>query len=237
MSPYLFHGIVRPERAQLSVRFALAFQYLTDKKGKAHVSIILNQLMAWIDSDDDWDIYTLKNVVKSIVQNRLAILGYLKGYAYELEIVRAINQSRGIDHVFGIDIPCITERNAAVDLEIEFSKVAAKISDAAGIFLDRCLNDLVSAMKHADDTGFYCYRAIESLRHHCAAVNRLAERDKARQWGQFRTASGCTEDDIRMIKLAADPLRHGGVMNVDDATRASLFLKTWDIVDGYLKNA
>jgi hypothetical protein len=88
-------------------------------------------------------------------------------------------------------------------------------------------------MKHADDTGFYCYRAIESLRHHCAAVNGLSDADKSDQWEKFREVSGCSEETLRAIKAAADPLRHGEVSGIDSEDRAKLFTSTWDVVDRY----
>lgn len=46
---------------------------------------------------------------------------------------------------------------------------------------------------HADDTTFYRYRAIESLRHHCAALHDLTAADKAKQWQEFRAVCGCDE--------------------------------------------
>ena len=91
-------------------------------------------------------------------------------------------------------------------------------------------------MKHADDTGFYCYRAIESLRHHCAAVHGLAAADKPIQWGKFREVSGCDEQTLRAIKVAADPLRHGEAVVAVDADRVRLFASTWDVVGRYLNS-
>ena len=89
-------------------------------------------------------------------------------------------------------------------------------------------------MKHADDTGFYCYRAIESLRHHCAAQNSLSNADKPRQWEKFREVAGCTKDTLRAIKEAADPLRHGQPVGATSDGRAKLFTATWGVVDAYL---
>jgi len=94
--------------------------------------------------------------------------------------------------------------------------------------------DLASAMKHADDTGFYCYRAIESLRQHCSAAHGLAASEKAKQWQKFRDVAGCDEQTLRAIKAAADPLRHGGVVGSNSEDRATLFTSTWGIVDAYL---
>jgi hypothetical protein len=90
-------------------------------------------------------------------------------------------------------------------------------------------------MKNADDTGFYCYRAIESLRHHCAATQDLSEAPKKDQWDKFREIANCDRAKLQFIKEAADPLRHGGISQaatVDERVR--LFLDTWDIVGAYL---
>jgi hypothetical protein len=235
MEPYLFSGVVLPERAQLSLSFSIGFSHVTSGiTGEAKVSIVLNQVAVWVDSEHAWDIHDLRNVVKNIVQTHLAMVGYLKGYAYDFEVTRVLNQSRGIDYVFGIDIPCLAERGRSVDLQDALAKLGAKTVGANGLFLHRCFSDLVSAMKHADDTGFYCYRALESLRHHCAALHGQSNADKSRQWEKFREIAGCTEDTLRAIKGAADPLRHGQPAGTTSDDRAKLFTTTWEVVDAYL---
>ena len=238
MEPYQFNGIVIPERAQLSLQFAVGFSHIVSGvSGLAKVSIVLNQLVVWVDSEHDWDIFDLRNVVKNIVQGELAMIGYLKGYAYDLEVTRVLNQSRNIDYVFGIDIPCLAERGNSLDLQDALLKLRAKTIGPNGIFLHRCFSDLVSSMKHADDTGFYCYRAIESLRHHCAAAHSLSAADKSKQWEKFRQVSGCDEQTLRAIKAAADPLRHGEVHGSSSEDREKIFTTTWGVVDGYLNGA
>jgi hypothetical protein len=236
MEPYVFYGVVRPERAQLSIQFALNFAHLASGvSAHAKVSIILNQVVVWVDSDHKWDIHDLRNVVQNIVQSHLAMVGYLRGYAYDCEITRVLNQFRDIDYVFGIDVPCLADRVKSADLHEALMKLRVKTEGVNGIYLQRCFSDLVSAMKHADDTGFYCYRAIESLRHHCAAVNALSAAHKSKQWEKFRALSGSDEQVLREIKDAADPIRHGDVGNPVTVDRAKLFTSTWDIVDRYVR--
>ncbi|WP_250507656.1 hypothetical protein [Caballeronia sp. GAFFF3] len=236
MEPYLFIGVVLPERAQFSLQFSLPFVHHTSgADGVAKVSIMLNQTAVLVESKHDWDIHDLRNVVKNIVQDYLAMFGYLTGIAYDLEITRVLNQSRGIDYVFGIDIPCLTERSNGINVHHSLMQLRDKTIGENGVFLRRCFADLVSSMKHADDTGFYCYRAIESLRHHCAALNGLTDASKAKQWAKFREVSGSAEDTLRSIKLAADPLRHGETAGLTSQDRAKLLTDTWDVVDGYLK--
>jgi len=235
MEPYLFHGVVLPERAQLSLQFELEFSHVSSGfNGVAKVSIFLNQVAVWVESEHDWNIFDLRNVVSNIVQGDLAMVGYIRGYAYDLEVTRVLSPSRGIDHVFGIDIPCLAERDKAVDLQEALSKLRNKAIGPNGVFLRRCFSDLASSMKNADDTGFYCYRAIESLRHHCAAVHGLTAADKFRQWEKFREVAGCDEPTLRSIKASADPVRHGEAPGVRSEDREKLFASTWDVVGGYL---
>lgn len=237
MEPYLFHGVVLPERAQLTLQFGVGFKHIVSGvDAEARVSILLNQVAVWVTSAHDWDIFDLRNVVKNIVQSRLAMVGYIKGYAYEFEISRILHIEKGIDQVFGIDIPCISRRNETIDLGAALLNLQEKTAGENGLLVTRCLSDLSSAMKHADDTGFYCYRAIESLRHHCATVFGLSDAERSKQWEKFREMAKCDEAKIRFIKSAADPVRHGNVYGVTSADRSDLFTSTWDIVDGYLSN-
>jgi hypothetical protein len=104
------------------------------------------------------------------------------------------------------------------------------------MLLHRCFNDLISSMRHADDTGFYCYRAIESLCHHCAVVHGLSTGKKDKKWQKFREISGCSEQTIRAINAAANPIRHGEVLGITSDEREKLFNMTWDVVDGYLNS-
>ncbi|TWI14457.1 hypothetical protein [Aerolutibacter ruishenii] len=232
---YLFQGVVLPERAQISIDFALNFSHLaSEADGTAHISIILNQVAVTVESSHEWDIFDLRNVVASMVRGQLDAVGYLMGYAYELEISRVINRGRSIDYVFGIDVPCISARAKPADLATSLSDLRGKLQGRNGIYVSRCLTDLISAMKNADDTGFYCYRALESLRHHCAAVYGLSGKSKANQWAKFREVASAERSAIDRIKAAADPLRHGDVASMSSQSRGELLTTTWDVVDCYL---
>jgi hypothetical protein len=236
MEPYFFCGIVLPERAMVTLHFGARFTHLSSGfSGEARVSILLNQIAVWVEGEHDWDIFDLRNVVKNLVQSYLAMVGYLKGYAYDFEINRVICPSRKIDFVFGVDTPCISEPRATVDIQPDSEKLRAKTMGPNGLFLHRCFSDLTSAMKHADDTGFYCYRAIESLRHHCAAVHDLRSKDKSEQWKVFREQAECSEKTLLAIKNAADPLRHGEMTLTTGVDRAWVLTTTWGVVDSYIE--
>jgi hypothetical protein len=150
-------------------------------------------------------------------------------------VTRVLNSSLGIDYVFGIDVPCISEPRKGIDVGGSLSRLRTKVSGTAGVFIQRCFGDLISALKFADDTGFYCYRAIESLRHHCAAVHDLTKASKQTQWHKFREIAECEEGCLRSIKESADPLRHADVFGSISDDRVRLLKETWAIVDRYLE--
>lgn len=235
MTTYLFQGLVYPERAQISLRCSFQFSPLTSGEvATARISIILNQVTVWVDTEVVWDVHELRNVVKAMVSHELEVVGFLKGYGYDAEIRRVLNPEHKVDYVFGVEIPCIAERNKDIDIKVRINEIRQKKIGYEGIFLHRCFADLVSAMKNADDTGFYCYRAIESLRQHCREKYRLNPDRKDEQWAKVRHISGCTEEVLREIKTAADATRHGEVVKITSEQRKRLFLLTWDVVDGYL---
>lgn len=237
METYYFQGLVIPERAQLSYGFSMEFEHVgSGHSATVAVSILLNQVSVWIDTEQEWDIYDLRNTVKNIIQTQLSLVGYLRGLSYDIEITRVINRPRNIDFVFGIDIPCIAERYQEIDFEAKLIELQQKVVGQKGIALHRCFNDLSSAMKNAEDTAFYCYRAIESLRHHCAVLNGLSNSSDSQQWDKFREISGCEKSKIMNIKAAADDPRHGKISSLTGEDRKNIFVTTWDIVDAYLRN-
>jgi hypothetical protein len=65
MEFYLFYGIVLPERAQLSLQLELKFlQPVYDRGIQAKISIVLNQVVVWVESEHEWDIFDLRNAVE-----------------------------------------------------------------------------------------------------------------------------------------------------------------------------
>jgi hypothetical protein len=212
--------------------------FLKDKKVDVNlkVSIILNQIAVTVETDIEWGVFDLRNMIASVIHNDLAILSFSTGYAYVFELTRVINRSLGVDQVFGIEISAIENRQKAKPVGVRFSEIKHKIVGINGIYLNRCFSDLASAMRYHHDTPFYCYRAIESLRNHCAAQNGLLDSDDGTQWQKFREVSGRSREDIERYKQNyADRQRHGKPGDpMSDQDRAEMFVLTWDIVDAYL---
>ena len=234
---YIIKGIVHPERAQISLG-PFEFKFIHPSTGhhaRTTINIVLNQVTILVWSDAEWDIFDLRNVAKQLVADHLAMVGYIKGYAYEVEIRQILNTEKEIDYVYGIDIPCIGERNKEKDVIVEIEKIMSHSGGENGIFVRRCLNDLIMAMKHPDGTAFYCFRALESLKLYCR--ERFKIDDESDQWKKLSEITGTGKDDIKFIRDKAFPIRHGDVVGIASDERVEMFMKTWDIVDAFLSNA
>lgn len=232
---YHLTGAVLPQRAQISFGHSTKFPFLlSGSEGDAtiNVSVVFNQVAVWVKSEFEWDILDLRNEVSTIIRHQLAIAGFLLGYAYNLEITRVTSADGIIDHVYGIDIPCLVKKMEGKFSSEAFTELILKASGPKGFILHRCFTDLTLAMQHAGDTAFYCYRAIESLRQHWGAVNDVLE--KSAQWEGFRKFLEIGKDVIDPVRIAAEGVRHGQLIPITDQQRAEIFIRTWDLVEDYL---
>jgi hypothetical protein len=226
MRKYFFSGIVHPERLGLtlgSVEQVLAAQNGT-KLGDMKFSVQNGQITAAIEwENDSEDIFTLRNILKTFVEPILSIAGFLKGYAFDIEITKVFESELGEVRVFNNDIPVLAERNQNRQLT-EVKNIYPLCSGPEGTYLRRCLGDLNMAMKHADDTPFYCYRALESLKQYFGIVNEIT--GDREQWKSMAMALGGKEEDVKPIKDLAFPARHGVPDPITDQQRRDIFLLT-----------
>jgi hypothetical protein len=97
------------------------------------------------------------------------------------------------------------------------------------LFSGRCLADLSFAIKRPDDTAFYCFRALESLRQSFGSDLREAE-----QWAAMAKAVGSSKADMQPLRDHAFRARHGAHRAITDEERQKFFLYTWETVEKYI---
>jgi hypothetical protein len=238
MYRYFLDGIVQPERAQIpDHRISVKFRHAASSvDAKADVRILLNQVAVWVETDIEWNPLDLRNAIRYLVQLEMDMVGYAVGHAYDVEIRRAICPEIGLDQVFGIDVPCISALHRGVDLNARIAAMRPKLQGESGVFIHRCLRDLITAMKEPDDVAFHCYRAIESLRQHCIVTRSLDPKDKATQWHTLRQIAGCDESATRLLETAARAPRHGEPDVIPETDAVKLLTTTWAIADSYIFN-
>ncbi|NQT71302.1 MAG: hypothetical protein HQ553_00860 [Chloroflexi bacterium] len=235
MKRYYLSGTVHPERAQISIadiENELLGQDDTPY-AKLKFNIYNNQITAVIDChNDNEDIHTIRNRVKAAVQIMTDTVGFIKGHAYDVEITKIFDEQAQFVWVYGVSIPIIEERNKGRQFSEAF-EVYPLCSGMDGLYLRRCLGDINMAIKHADDTAFYCFRAIESLKQYIAFKQNLEGKDRSK-WQALVNAIGGKEEDLDNLKCLAFPARHGIPRSISDTERKELFLTTWDIVERFI---
>ncbi len=235
MNDYDFYGVVHPERAQITVQTGFQIASPSSENDTLFISIINNQVYIKLSSPNTYgDIDTLRNNVRTVVQDMLDMVGYIKGFGYELEIIRIINLEKGINYVYGVNIPVLEKRGAEKDLNKEIEKMLTYITRCKeyGVFIRMCLRDLNYAMRIPEDTGFHCYRAIEALRNFCA--KKYCIEKEYDQWRKLTEISGYGKEKMEFMREFAFPSRHGELKPITNEERARIFTDTWDIVDSFL---
>jgi hypothetical protein len=220
---YTFAGVVYPERAPLTMQISplTVDSPHFDTPFTVRLSVIDNQISVVVDLSEDVDLYTLRNVVESIVARAIDAVGYSLGRRYSVELVQAWRPDDV--HVFGIETPVLTDARAERPLSLEDAAILAVTDHHLG----RSLADLRQAARFADDTAFYSYRAIESLRHHWPG-------DEKSQWKAMGKALNLDIAVGQRLKRWADRQRHGAseqIMSDDD--RAASLTTAWRVVDRY----
>lgn len=233
---YVFYGRVIPERALISIS-EIPFSILqTDDvpTGTLYIEVVLSQIAGRFIADTEVrNIFTLRNLVEDAAREILDVAGYCNGYGYDVEIVQMVRPNTPEKQVFGIDVPVLKGVVEAAGIQI--TDLLRLLARPDGHFLRHALADAREAIKSPRDTGFFCYRAIESLKNACATRNAI--HDLAKGWEAFRTEYLVDREDIMEVKRSADAVRHADlrrVSSLSDQDRASLFTKTWRIINAYI---
>lgn len=237
MKTYILTGRVIPERAVLDIK-EIPFRIVRSDdvpEGDLFVEILKSQISArFVAAGEVKNIFTLRNTVEDAVRMLLDVAGYFHGYGYDVEIVQLMSADSSQKQVFGIDVPALA--GVCEKAGITYNDIFQAVAKADGLFLRHALADVREAIKSPRDTGFFCYRAIESLKNCCAIRNGLSP-DKDAAWELFRDTYSLERQRIMEIKAFADPARHGShaqMSGLGDKERADIFKTAWEIINAYI---
>jgi len=226
MHEYILKGRVLPARAILSLGGEIPLSIVQGENStsaEVAVSIYSNEITIYYNTPDEINIHDLKNICINLVNSIIAAIGYHSGIGWNSEITQILNRKLNINYVYGADIPCLSKRNDIKTFKDFWQKISS-VPPNERRFIDRCFSDLQLAITHPLDTPFYCYRAIESLRHLCSIRYELIEeRD---QWQKLSELSGKTWGDTKLIKDYANDARHGNHKNFTGEQREAFFTVT-----------
>lgn len=227
---WIFSAKVLPERASISLRgLSYGVEVESDLGFRCRfekVAIIDSQIIARVTLlEGTTDVYTLRNALAQHLRNLADLVGFLTGRRLDVEITSAVSTSDPDNWViFGNTIPILFKESA--DLTNAVLQVALTDSQMA-----MALADFRKSMPDGTETGFYCYRAIESV----MQFFRQDGANDATHWSTMRLALNIDRSAIDYIKAHADDRRHGRPSNsITDAQRQKIFRITHAVLDRYL---
>jgi hypothetical protein len=197
--------------------------------------VIDNQLAARIIGNvSDLSNFTLNNIVRQAEQSLLNAHAFIHGEMFEVDIVGVAKDVRDKEdgslefHYLDNTDEVVRARDARVCLE----DIWILCQSDAGLYIRSALNDLRMALRNHTDGLFYCYRAMETIRHDIG--RRYELEDKNQQWERTRDVLAVTRDDIDIVKALADALRHGEPIRYTGAQWRQAISITWNFVEAYM---
>ncbi len=235
MKKYVFSGKVVPERANVTIT-GLEPVILLSKDFELEVKVVLSIIVSQISVHAEIikgtpDIYTLRNYVANYVRTAVNSLGYLKGCGYDLELSSATDEA-GTQTVFGVDIASIAQdENKRPVSFVELINLTLRSQE-----LNRALADLSQAIRSSLDTGFFCFRAVESISKYFLTEG---ESNNAEGFRRMELDLNFKRSYIRLLDTFGGDQRHGETPYMSGADRENCMKTAWQIVDRfcvYLKN-
>ena len=198
--------------------------------GKLRITICDSQIILLYDTEVIIDnIYSLKNYLEVLTRSQVDAIGYVYGMGFDVELNSSVD-SNGIWNVFGINIPALDQFREQFNPNIDL--IINLMNSVHGEKLRLCFSNLREAIKTPHDTGFFCYRGIESL------MNYFLEHDSlndSKAWEKFRTVLNVDKSEIMKVKNFADKQRHGSIKYISDSDRAEILSSTWEVVYKFIK--
>lgn len=222
---WTFFGRVLPERVPVTVHIPGIKMGDDTLDLHIHLSQITLSLKT---SDFSEDAYTVRNSLDSFVRTILDLIGYDHGMSFDVEIISCTN-SLGNWWSFGAEIPVLFQKKQHSSYTVESDTFNLFLTDPS-VFI--ALSDFREAMRMPMQTGFFCYRAAESM---MQSVKTTTLEKDGLAWNRLRAALNVDKTALNFIKGHADWARHGKTGEITDSERAQMFLLTDEIIGRYLR--
>jgi hypothetical protein len=180
-----------------------------------------SQFHVLINGEPPEDVATFRNEVASVVQGFLDSLGFLLAIPLQAEVRSILIGGDPVQLALYrqswpdlLEDPQSPPQVKAADLEL-FNVATVEVLEARA-----ALADLRAALQYPNDTGFYAYRAVESVRQWFVEDDKADKGTaKARSWTAMREALGLDSGQMNRLKQLAAARRHGAVAPPTEAER------------------
>lgn len=228
---YVFFGKVLPERANVHTP-SVTFTDPNDSEGTITVSIKRSQVMALASfPESDIQLDSLKHSIGTIAQDVIDTFSFITGSAYSVEITSVLTP----DDTMGIYQEGYEIDNNEIPINEQediFREMIGLFAGEGGIFLRLCLADFRRSMQAPVDTGFLCFRSVETIRQYFRYAHDL---NKKQSWKRLREELDLTREEINFVQEFADPRRHGELVWMREQDRMEVVNFTWMVIDRFRK--
>lgn len=234
MALYVINGIIRPEWVGLTFQTdpskgipTLSVQSTVAGKCSVAYHIAQNQICLRVETErKPNEVGTFRNELSTICRSMVDAICYQWAMGLDVELTTMIDATTGDCAIFCCNVPEIQNAKSERPQLNPNDLLSLAVSN---VHLRRALSDLREAIRNADDTGFFCFRAIESIRQHFKS----SSNSDAQSWERLRQSLHVDRSWIDVITPIAEALRHGENTSMTGAQRLKVMQHAWKIVDRF----
>ena len=203
-----FHGVVHPQGWAWGLDEPVEMTF-ADSEWKLFITHSIFRVV--VRGIEPPDVPTFVNEVISVVRGVLDSLSFHLGVALSPELTGGF-ASPGVVMIPGLAWDELTGRDPATALRVDAERLQPFVRASTAEPLVRlALADLAMGIQRPDDTMFYAFRAVESVRQYLAPQG---DSSVASQWHRVRALLGLDEGDLRWLTEHSIPRRHGELPTV-----------------------
>lgn len=173
----------------------------------------------------------LRHAIYQAVQGYMNVVAMKLGVHLRVDLQEITNVEKRSVTLLPLST-CFSIANQDNDKRAEFERLALQTFNTRhSNTIQRILADLNLALLDVVQSGFLCYRAIESMRglffDKAAFSGKSGDSD---YWEAFREVTGACRCDIDRVKESADSVRHGDFFKINVAEYDWILKYTWELL-------
>jgi len=168
------------------------------------------------------DLATFRNQITTICKSIYDAASFLNAVSISIELTSLLEVERNRFWTFEDKVSELLESASERPLETESFFTLAVVNE----YLRSALSDLNEAIISPNDTGFYCYRAVETL---MQEFKQPGEESKT-AWPKFREALHVSQAWIEPLTDKSISNRHGELKGLSGKERVFLMKRAWTLV-------
>ncbi|NJR62942.1 MAG: hypothetical protein HC769_31650 [Cyanobacteria bacterium CRU_2_1] len=225
-------GVIHPERAGVYYQLP-PIRLQGHIVGEVFATVFASQITASIKIEQtDITDSELPHYFQDFLSGLVNMMGFALGYAYDVELIGLIDPAQEKHIVFGVDFPEGAREPKQPELLTDL--IMASQHPLSWYFF-HALADVKRAARSFHDSGFYCYRAIESVMQFFKVFDEEQPLSDNKSWEKMRDTLAVSKDEILYVKEKADPLRHGKPGDMKEEERSQLIKITVSILDKFCR--